>query len=78
MANVIYWIIACYLFIKNALYSLFSGRVKTIVQQELKSAGITVNGENAWDIKVNDERMYVKWVSYGTLGVGESYMVSHV
>jgi len=78
MAYVIDFMFAFYLYIKNAFCSLFSGLTKTFIQQELERAGITVNGDNAWDIKVNDERMYAKWASHGTLGVGESYMVSHI
>ena len=37
-------------------------------------AGITVNGENDWDIQVHDERFYNKVLMKWSLGFGESYM----
>lgn len=40
----------------------------------LKDTGITINGDNPWDIRVNDERMYRRVLGGGVLAVGESYM----
>lgn len=40
----------------------------------LEPAGITINGNNPWDIKVNDSRFYARVLSHGSLGLGESYM----
>jgi len=37
-------------------------------------AGITIDGENPWDIKVHDERFYDRVFHQGLLGLGESYM----
>jgi cyclopropane-fatty-acyl-phospholipid synthase len=37
-------------------------------------AGITVNGENDWDIQVHDEHFYNKVLMKWSLGFGESYM----
>jgi cyclopropane-fatty-acyl-phospholipid synthase len=45
-----------------------------IVTDLLQLAGITINGSNPWDIKVNDERVYPALLHDGSLGLGESYM----
>lgn len=37
-------------------------------------AGIAVNGDNPWDIQVNDERVYARVLAEKNLGLGESYM----
>ena len=37
-------------------------------------AGITVQGENKWDIRVHDERFYNRILLKWSLGFGESYM----
>ena len=39
-----------------------------------ESAGITLNGMNPWDIRVNDERWYARVFRDKSLGLGESYM----
>ncbi|KJS02479.1 MAG: cyclopropane fatty acyl phospholipid synthase [Desulfobulbaceae bacterium BRH_c16a] len=51
-----------------------SNREKEIIEKLLGSAGITINGTNPWDIKVNDERVYPALLHEGSLGLGESYM----
>lgn len=45
-----------------------------IVTDLLQLAGITINGINPWDIKVNDDRLYPALLQDGSLGLGESYM----
>jgi len=40
----------------------------------LHAAGITLQGENTWDIKVHDERFYNRILLKWSLGLGESYM----
>ena len=47
---------------------------KTVVQSLLNLAGITLNGNNPWDVQVQDERVYKRWISETELGLGESYM----
>jgi cyclopropane-fatty-acyl-phospholipid synthase len=37
-------------------------------------AGITVQGENSWDIQIHDERLYNRVLLKWSLGFGESYM----
>jgi cyclopropane-fatty-acyl-phospholipid synthase len=40
----------------------------------LKDAGVTVNGPNAWDIQIHDERVWTRVFAQGSLGLGEAYM----
>jgi len=47
---------------------------KRIVRDILDPAGITVNGGNPWDIRINDERFYKRAIKEGSLGLGEAYM----
>ncbi len=44
------------------------------IEQVLSASGITINGSQVWDIKVNDDRFYKRVMSAGSLGLGESYM----
>ena len=37
-------------------------------------AGITVNGNNPWDIRVNDDSFFDRLILKGSIGAGESYM----
>jgi len=43
-------------------------------QQLLSLAGITVNGDNPWDISVHNDNFYQRVLSQVNLGLGESYM----
>jgi len=47
---------------------------KALIQDLLKSADVEIGGNRPWDLKVNDDRLYDRVVSYGTLGFGEAYM----
>lgn len=49
-------------------------RFKNIIQAILTPAGISINGDNPWDIKVHDEKFYQRVLTQGSLGLGESYM----
>ena len=40
----------------------------------LQRAGITIGGDAPWDIQIHDERVYVRALRDGTLGVGEAYV----
>jgi len=48
--------------------------MKDLVREILNPLGISVNGQNPWDISIRDERFYQRVVSDGSLGLGESYM----
>lgn len=49
-------------------------KYKKVLEELLISAGIKINGNNPWDIKVHDERVYKRILAEGSLGLGESYM----
>ncbi|MDP2629822.1 MAG: cyclopropane fatty acyl phospholipid synthase [Candidatus Uhrbacteria bacterium] len=49
-------------------------KAKSIISSLLRAAGITINGKNPWDIQIHNERSYRRVLTYGTLGIGESYM----
>ncbi len=44
------------------------------VKKGLKKADIEVNGNRPWDIQVHNTKFYGRVLSYGSLGLGESYM----
>lgn len=50
------------------------GRHKDLIQEILSCAGITINGDKPWDIRIWDERFYSRILRGGSLGLGESYM----
>lgn len=45
-----------------------------IVKSLLDSAGIAVNGSNAYDLQIHNEDFYSRVLRQGSLGLGESYM----
>jgi len=47
---------------------------KEIIGNLLSKVGITLNSNNPWDIQVHNENFYRRVISYGSLGLGESYM----
>jgi cyclopropane-fatty-acyl-phospholipid synthase len=47
---------------------------KATITSLLASADIEVGGSRPWDIRVLDDRLYDRVLSYGTLGFGEAYM----
>lgn len=51
-----------------------SDNAKATVKSLLKSAGITINGNKSYDIKVYNEDFYKRVLSKRELGMGESYM----
>jgi cyclopropane-fatty-acyl-phospholipid synthase len=48
--------------------------LKESCQGILDVAGVKINGEKPWDIRVHDDRFYGRVLSEGALGLGESYM----
>ncbi len=46
---------------------------KKLVTNLFNSAGVKINGDNPWDIQVNNDRFYRRTLR-GSLGFGESYM----
>lgn len=51
-----------------------NNRVKDIVIKLLGKAGITVNGNNPWDLQIHNENFYQRIIRDPALGAGESYM----
>src|SRR5512133_1178198 len=49
---------------------------KSISEDILALAGISINGNNPWDIRVTNDDFYRRGITEGELGVGESYMDS--
>jgi cyclopropane-fatty-acyl-phospholipid synthase len=47
---------------------------ESIVRGLLEEAGLTLNGDQSFDIQVHDERFYRRVLGEGALGLGESYM----
>jgi cyclopropane-fatty-acyl-phospholipid synthase len=57
------------------LLSVFDDRRAAETMRDLlQRAGITIGGEAPWDIHIHDERVYLRALRDGTLGVGESYV----
>jgi cyclopropane-fatty-acyl-phospholipid synthase len=42
-------------------------------EKSFAEAGVVLNGPNPWDPQINDERVFRRIVTRGTLGAGESY-----
>ena len=53
---------------------MYSNGAKKRVTELLSTAGITVNGDAPWDIKVHNENFYKRVLGGGSLALGESYM----
>jgi cyclopropane-fatty-acyl-phospholipid synthase len=47
---------------------------KTLAEEILSLAGVKVNGDNPWDIRVTNDDFFRRAITEGELGVGESYM----
>ena len=56
------------------LSSLDPRRAQDVCRDLLTSAGVTVGGDQPWDIQVHDDRVWSRVLRDGTLGAGESYM----
>ncbi len=51
-----------------------SAKYKRLVERVTQMAGVTINGDNPWDIQVKDERFYKRAITEVELGMGEAYM----
>jgi len=47
---------------------------KEIFESLLKEAGISINGNKPYDIRINNDKVFDRVLSQGSLGLGESYM----
>ena len=50
------------------------GIARHTVEQILRPAGITIDGDSPWDVRVHDPRFFERVLAEGALGLGESYM----
>ncbi|MHB9111309.1 MAG: cyclopropane fatty acyl phospholipid synthase [Thermoleophilia bacterium] len=48
--------------------------LEQLVQKIAEAAGLSLNGQNPWDIQVHDDRWYERVFRDKSLGLGESYM----
>lgn len=51
-----------------------AAKSRDLIQEILYPAGITINGNNPWDMQIKNELFYQRVLSQGSLGLGESYM----
>jgi cyclopropane-fatty-acyl-phospholipid synthase len=49
-------------------------RLKKTAEDLLHLAGIELNGNHPWDIQIHNDDFYHRVLSFGSLGLGESYM----
>jgi len=47
---------------------------KKVAEEILELAGVQIDGNNPWDIRIRNEEFYRRALSEGHLGIGESYM----
>jgi cyclopropane-fatty-acyl-phospholipid synthase len=47
---------------------------KSTLTAMLEEAGITINGDQPWDVQVHDERLYGRLARGRTIAAGESYV----
>src|SRR5664280_286048 len=47
---------------------------KLIAEDVLALAGVKINGNNPWDIKVSNDEFFRRAITEGELGIGEAYM----
>lgn len=47
---------------------------KQVVEQLLEGTGIVIDGDNPWDLKVNNPQLYERILTNGSLGFGEAFM----
>lgn len=59
---------------RRLLSSLDPRHAADAIKDLLTSAGITVGGDQPWDLAVHDERFYARVLRDGTLGAGEAYV----
>jgi cyclopropane-fatty-acyl-phospholipid synthase len=47
---------------------------RILTEEILDLAGVKINGNNPWDIRINNDKFYKRVITEGELGMGESYM----
>lgn len=44
------------------------------IQKLLDGTGVTLDGDDPWDLQIHDRRFYRRVLAQGSLGLGEAYM----
>ena len=55
-------------------YHRSMSRLRRHFERLVEPAGIQIDGDRPWDVRVHDERLFQRVLSHGTLGLGEAYM----
>ncbi|MDQ3368421.1 MAG: cyclopropane fatty acyl phospholipid synthase [Myxococcota bacterium] len=59
---------------QKLISSLDPRRAGELARELLATAGITVGGDQPWDVHVHDDRLWTRVLRDGTLGLGEAYV----
>jgi cyclopropane-fatty-acyl-phospholipid synthase len=59
---------------RHLLSAFDESRSADVMRDLLARAGVTVGGDEPWDIQIHDPRVYARVLRDGTLAVGESYV----
>jgi cyclopropane-fatty-acyl-phospholipid synthase len=59
---------------RSAVAARAGGPARRTIEQLLGYAGLGVNGDAAWDLRVHDTRFFERVLAHGSLGLGESYV----
>jgi len=54
--------------------SLDPRRAADVCRDMLTNAGVTIGGDQPWDVQIHDERIWTRILRDGTLGAGEAYV----
>lgn len=49
-------------------------RLRRYFERLVEPAGIRIDGDRPWDVRVHDDRLFPRVLARGTLGLGEAYM----
>jgi len=47
---------------------------RSIIETRLARAGVRIDGSRPWDLRVHDDRFFLRLLATGSLGLGESYV----
>ena len=61
--------------LRNEGYGKVSANgLRDALQEILSPAGVAINGDKPWDMRIKDDRFYQRVLRDGSLGLGETYM----
>ena len=56
------------------MINVMKNKYKIITKDILALAGVNINGNNPWDIRVHNDEFYRRAITEGDLGIGEAYI----